>query len=169
MLCGYTIFSLSWAFNFIIRSSSSVTTRVLWCSAEIQFRMKHIEIHMHYIQDLVHKGIIDLQFFPSTEQMTNIFTKTFTEQKFHSLGSRVGVKDTISYKLSVLLSIYIVIWGGGVGSHEFFPLSSLYFSVAFVFGYLTWPRFQDPFFIFTIVMFRGGVGDTSHTPRIYFS
>jgi hypothetical protein len=47
--------------------------------------MKHIEIHMHYIWDLVHEGIIDLQFFPSTEHTADIFTKTFTEQKFHSL------------------------------------------------------------------------------------
>jgi hypothetical protein len=29
------------------------------------------------------------------------------------------------------------------------------FSVSFVFGYLTWLRFRDPFFIFTIMMFRG--------------
>jgi hypothetical protein len=42
------------------------------------------------------------------------------------------------------------------------------FSVSFVFGYLTWPRCWDPFFIFTIVIFRGGVGVTSHTPRIFF-
>jgi hypothetical protein len=55
-----------------------------------------------------------------------------------------------------------------MGSHEVFPLSSLYFSVDFVFGYLTWPCFRDPFFIFTIVMFRGGVGVTSHTPMIFF-
>jgi hypothetical protein len=48
--------------------------------------MKHIEIHMHYIRDLVHEGIIDLQFFPSEEQTTDIFTKTFTEKKFHSLA-----------------------------------------------------------------------------------
>jgi hypothetical protein len=44
------------------------------------------------------------------------------------------------------------------------------FSVSFVLGYLTWPCSRDPFFIFTIVMFRGGgVGVTSHTPMIYFS
>jgi hypothetical protein len=43
------------------------------------------------------------------------------------------------------------------------------FSVSFVFGYLTWPHCQDPLFIFTIVMFKGGVGVASHTPRIYFS
>jgi hypothetical protein len=37
--------------------------------------MNHIEIHMHYIWDLVHEGIIDLQFFPSTEQTAYIFTR----------------------------------------------------------------------------------------------
>jgi hypothetical protein len=57
----------------------------------------------------------------------------------------------------------------GVFVHEIFPLSSLYFSVYFVFGYLTWPHFRDLFFIFTIVMFRGGVGVTSNIPRISFS
>ena len=40
------------------------------------------------------------------------------------------------------------------------------FSVYFVLGYLTWPHSWDPLFIFTIVMFMGGVGDTSHTPRM---
>jgi hypothetical protein len=40
-------------------------------------------------------------------------------------------------------------------SHEVFPLSSLYVNASFVFGYLTWRRFRDPFFIFTIVMFKG--------------
>jgi hypothetical protein len=68
---------------------------VIWCDNQstlkfcrdlVQRKWKnHIEIHMHYIGDLVHEGIIDLQFCPSAEQMTDIFTKTFTEHKFHSL------------------------------------------------------------------------------------
>jgi hypothetical protein len=58
--------------------------------------MKHIEIHMHYIWDLVHKEIINLQFYPLGEHTADIFTKTFTEQKFHSLRSHLGVKDTIA-------------------------------------------------------------------------
>jgi hypothetical protein len=51
---------------------------------------------MHYIRDLVHERIIDLQLCPSSEQTVDIFTKTFTEQKFHSLRDRLGVKDTVS-------------------------------------------------------------------------
>jgi hypothetical protein len=79
---------------------------VIWCDNQSTLKfcrdpvqrqwMKHIEIHMHYIWDLVHEGIIDLQFCPSAEQTADIFTKTFTEQKFHSLRSRLGVKDTVA-------------------------------------------------------------------------
>ena len=68
---------------------------VIWCDNQSTLKFyrdpvqrqwtKHIEIHMHYIWDLVHEGIINLQFCPSAEQTTNIFTKTFTEQKFYSL------------------------------------------------------------------------------------
>jgi hypothetical protein len=36
-----------------------------------------------------------------------------------------------------------------------FPSFLVYFSVSFVFGYLTWPLCRDPLFIFTIVMFWG--------------
>eukprot|EP00253_Pinus_taeda_P010129 PITA_10129 len=79
---------------------------VIWCDNQstLKFcrdlvqrqRTKHIEIHMHYIRDLVHDRVIDLQFCPSAEQTADIFTKTFTEQKFRSLRDRLGVKDTIA-------------------------------------------------------------------------
>jgi hypothetical protein len=50
---------------------------VIWCDNQITLKFcrdpvqrqqtKHIDIHMHYIQDLVHEGIIDLQLCPSVE------------------------------------------------------------------------------------------------------
>jgi hypothetical protein len=68
---------------------------VIWCDNQSTLKFcrdpvqrqqtKHIKIHMHYIWDLVHEGIIDLQLCPSAEQTTYIFTNTFTEKKFHSL------------------------------------------------------------------------------------
>jgi hypothetical protein len=64
---------------------------VIWCDNQSTLKFcrdpvqrqqtKHIEIHMHYIRELVHDRIIDLQYCPSTEQTADIFTKTFTEQK----------------------------------------------------------------------------------------
>eukprot|EP00253_Pinus_taeda_P014178 PITA_14178 len=79
---------------------------VIWCDNQStlkfcrdpvqQQRMKHIEIHMYYIRDLVHDRVIDLQFCPLAEQTVDIFTKTFTEHKFRSLHDRLGVKDTVA-------------------------------------------------------------------------
>eukprot|EP00253_Pinus_taeda_P021179 PITA_21179 len=79
---------------------------VIWCDNQStlkfcrdpvqQQRTKHIEIHMHYIRDLVHDRVIDLQFCTSAEQTADIFTKTFTEQKFRSLRDRLGVKDIVA-------------------------------------------------------------------------
>jgi hypothetical protein len=79
---------------------------VIWCDNQSTLKFcrdpvqrqwtKHIEIHMHYIRELVHDRIIDLQYCPSTEQTADIFTKTFTEQKFHFLRDRLGVKDTVA-------------------------------------------------------------------------
>eukprot|EP00253_Pinus_taeda_P018050 PITA_18050 len=79
---------------------------VIWCDNQSTLKFcrdpvqrqwtTHIEIHMHYIRDLVHDQVIDLQFCPSAEQTANIFTKTFTKHKFHSLRNRLGVKDTVA-------------------------------------------------------------------------
>ena len=58
---------------------------VIWCEnkSEINIftyrvqiqRTKHIEIHMHYIQSLVHDQVIALQYCPFAEQSTEILTK----------------------------------------------------------------------------------------------
>ena len=40
-------------------------------------RTKHVEIHMHYIRQLVHDGTIHLLFCSSSEQVADIFTKFF--------------------------------------------------------------------------------------------
>ena len=56
-----------------------------------QQRTKHVEIHMHYIMELVHDKTIVLQYFPTNEQIVDIFTKTFTEKIFTYLRSLLGV------------------------------------------------------------------------------
>ena len=38
-------------------------------------RTKHVEIHMHYIKELVHDRTIILHHFPTEEQIADIFTK----------------------------------------------------------------------------------------------
>ncbi|KAH9308241.1 hypothetical protein KI387_036152, partial [Taxus chinensis] len=36
-------------------------------------RMKHIEIHMHFIRDKVLSGDIDLQYFPNEDPIVDLF------------------------------------------------------------------------------------------------
>jgi len=46
---------------------------------------------MHYIRELVHDKTIVLQYFPTNEQIVDIFTKTFIEKNFTYLRSLLGV------------------------------------------------------------------------------
>ena len=55
-------------------------------------RTKNIEVHMHYIQELVHERTITLQYCPTEDHITNIFTKYFTENRFSFLRSLLGIK-----------------------------------------------------------------------------
>ena len=57
-------------------------------------RTKHVEIHMHYIRELVHDRTIILQCFPADEQIVDIFTKRFSENKFTYLRSLLGVSSS---------------------------------------------------------------------------
>eukprot|EP00253_Pinus_taeda_P036552 PITA_36552 len=94
-----------WLQHFLSELGISVHhPTVIWCNNQstLKFcrdpvqrqRTKHIEIHMHFIRELIHDGIIDLQYYPSSEQIADIFTKTFIEQKFRFLRDRLRVKDT---------------------------------------------------------------------------
>ena len=57
-------------------------------------RTKHVEIHMHYIRELVHDRTIILQYCPTDEQIAEIFTKRFSKNKFTYLHSLLGVSSS---------------------------------------------------------------------------
>ena len=54
-------------------------------------KTKHIEIDVHYIKDIVQENIVNLQFCPSEDQTTDIFTKSMLEAKFLKLRSMFGM------------------------------------------------------------------------------
>ena len=56
-------------------------------------KTKHIEVHMHYIRELIQGQIIALQYCPTAEQVADIFTKPFTEVKYTHLRDLLGVRD----------------------------------------------------------------------------
>jgi hypothetical protein len=45
-------------------------------------RSKHIDIRYHFLRDCVQKGVGRLQYIQTNDQMTNIFTKALSRQKF---------------------------------------------------------------------------------------
>ena len=61
--------------------------RTIWISTDPFQRQitKDIEIHMHYIRELVHDGTIALLYYASLEQVADIFTKVFCEKTFSNL------------------------------------------------------------------------------------
>ena len=56
-------------------------------------RSKHIELHMHFIRNLVHNHVLEVLFFPTDDQVANIFTKFLIEVKFFKLQSMLGVQE----------------------------------------------------------------------------
>jgi hypothetical protein len=50
---------------------------------------------MHFIRKLIHYHIIEVLFFPTKDQVANIFTKSFTEAKFSKLRSMLGVQEVV--------------------------------------------------------------------------
>jgi hypothetical protein len=56
---------------------------------------KHIELHMHFIRKLIHDQVIEVLFFPTEDQVADIFTKSLTEAKFSKLRSMLGVQEVV--------------------------------------------------------------------------
>jgi hypothetical protein len=51
---------------------------------------------MYFIKYLAHDRIINLQFCPSSEHTADLFTNTFTGNKFQTLWDHLVVNNTIS-------------------------------------------------------------------------
>ena len=48
---------------------------------------------MHFIINLIHDQVIEVLFFPTKDQVADIFTKSLTEAKFSKLQSMLGVQE----------------------------------------------------------------------------
>ena len=65
------------------------------CKDPIQHqRMKHIELHIHFIRKLIHDLVLEVQYFSTNDQVDDIFTKALTEAKFTKLRSMLGDQES---------------------------------------------------------------------------
>jgi hypothetical protein len=50
---------------------------------------------MHFIRNHIHDQVIEVLFFPTEDQVGDIFTKSLTEVKFSKLRSMLGVQEVV--------------------------------------------------------------------------
>jgi len=53
---------------------------------------KHIEVHHHFIKEMIHNGEIILMYRLNKENISNIFTKPLTQEKLQNFRDGIGVK-----------------------------------------------------------------------------
>ena len=54
-------------------------------------RSKHIDMKYHYIQDLVQRKTVKLQYIATSEHVVDILTKPLTSRQFVQLRGKLGV------------------------------------------------------------------------------
>ena len=54
-------------------------------------RTNHIEIHHHFIKDLVKDKVVSLEFVPTKQQLENIFNKPLDSLRFEYLRKSLGI------------------------------------------------------------------------------
>jgi ATP sulfurylase len=54
-------------------------------------RSKHIEIRYHFIRDYVQRGVVELQYISTEEQVADILTKALNMGKFVFFRDKLGV------------------------------------------------------------------------------
>jgi hypothetical protein len=60
--------------------------------------IKHIEIHFHFIRQLVEDGSIELQYCPTEAQIANIFTKSLGPKEYVKSRDKFGVVSRVTIK-----------------------------------------------------------------------
>jgi hypothetical protein len=54
-------------------------------------RSKHIEIRYHYIDDMVQRGALKLQYISTDEQVVDVLTKPLYRVKFEHFRDKIGI------------------------------------------------------------------------------
>ena len=54
-------------------------------------KSKHIEIKNHYITDMVHKGVVKLQYVVMDEKIANVLIKPLARVNFDYFMEKIGV------------------------------------------------------------------------------
>nr|GFA97139.1 retrovirus-related Pol polyprotein from transposon TNT 1-94 [Tanacetum cinerariifolium] len=72
------------------------------CNPIQHSRTKHIDVRYHFIKEKVEKGIVGLFFVETEYQLSNLFTKALTVERFQYLVRRLGMRCLTPAELEAL-------------------------------------------------------------------
>jgi hypothetical protein len=55
--------------------------------------MKHVELHAHYLRQLVQENVVNLVYCRTNDQVVDIFMKPLSEAKFVKLWAMLGLQE----------------------------------------------------------------------------
>ena len=59
-------------------------------------RTKHIDVKYHYVRECAERGLIDIQFIGTAEQLGDILTKALGRLKHDELRTKIGLTKLLS-------------------------------------------------------------------------
>ena len=59
-------------------------------------KSKHIEMKYHFIRDMVHKGMVKLQYVSTEEKIADVMTNPLSVMKFRHLWDKLGMAENVS-------------------------------------------------------------------------
>ncbi|GJV08942.1 retrovirus-related pol polyprotein from transposon TNT 1-94 [Tanacetum coccineum] len=72
------------------------------CNPVQHSRTKHINVHYHFIKEQVDHGIVELYFVRTEYQLSDVFMKALSQERFKYLVGRLGMRCLTPVELEVL-------------------------------------------------------------------
>ncbi|GJS39331.1 retrovirus-related pol polyprotein from transposon TNT 1-94 [Tanacetum coccineum] len=89
-------------FDKIPMYCDSKATIAISCNPVHHSRTKRIDVRYHFIKEQVERGIVELFFVGTEYQLADLFTKTFSQDRFQYLVRRLGMRCLTQAELEVL-------------------------------------------------------------------
>jgi hypothetical protein len=87
--CLIGMFNLDMEFTMILCDNQSCIKMTK--NPVFHDKTKHIEIWYHYIHDMVHKGVVKIQYVGTNEKVVDVLTKPLYRVKFEYFQDNIGL------------------------------------------------------------------------------
>ncbi|GJU59060.1 retrovirus-related pol polyprotein from transposon TNT 1-94 [Tanacetum coccineum] len=99
---GFELTAFSNADHAVPLYCDSQSAIAISCNPVQHSRTKHINVHYHFIKEQVDRGIVELYFVRTEYQLSDMFTKALSQERFKYLVGRLGMRCLTPVELEVL-------------------------------------------------------------------